>query len=54
MQLTSDLNDPARAGKAIVELFKQETGVDPVEQNELQLAPAANPEAAAEPPVNPR
>lgn len=34
MQLTSDLNDPAKAGRAIVELIKQETGEDPAEQAE--------------------
>jgi hypothetical protein len=41
MQLTSDLNDPAKAGKAIVEFIKKETGKDPVADAEFDRRRAA-------------
>jgi hypothetical protein len=41
MQLTADLSDPNRAGKAILELIKQETGTDPAADAELARRKAA-------------
>lgn len=41
MQLTSDLNDPAKAGRAVVELIRAETGVDHVANAELARRKAA-------------
>jgi hypothetical protein len=41
MQLTADLADPNKAGKAIVEFIRQETGTDPAADAELARRKAA-------------